>query len=87
MLEDEKAEEDKQAQREAEQRSHQEAESLRRQREAEHQGYEAQKQQLYHQQQAAANAVGQERRQQSWYTRPIGVYDPIKPIDPCSRRR
>jgi hypothetical protein len=58
------------------------AEALRRQQEAERQQYEAQKQQLYQQQQAAANAAGQASRQQSWYTKPIGVYDLIKPINP-----
>jgi hypothetical protein len=82
MLEEEKAEADKQAQHEAEQRSRQEAEALRRQQEAERQQYEAQKQQLYEQQQAETNTAGQASRQQSWYTKPIGIYNPIKPIDP-----
>jgi hypothetical protein len=82
MLEEERDKAAQQEQLEAAQRSHEEAEALRQQHEAQRQQYEAQRQQLYQQQQAAAAATGQANRQQSWYTKPIGRYESIKPIDP-----
>lgn len=63
-------------------RSAEEAEAVRRQNEQMRQHHQQQSQQYYQQQHAANMAVGQAARTQSWYTKPIGGYDPIKPIDP-----
>jgi hypothetical protein len=63
-------------------RSAEEAEAVRRQNEQMRQKHQQQSQQHDQQQHAANMATGQAARTQSWYTKPIGIYDPIKPIDP-----